>query len=193
MQHKRTQQGLRIGGLLATVAAASLLVGCGSMSTDLAVKETLAVVMTGVFESPADAIGNAEPKSLAFTLEDVTATTADGTVLDLYDADPVQYVIISRAQIVAEAELTEYVDEVITALTVTFAADVVGKGKYDAEMTTTLTSASAIYQNTFTIEKAKAMQLDVNVQWKGIVTRDEEAATETMSSPAFVAELGDES
>lgn len=161
----------------------------GATSSSLALNETLTVAMIGVFEAPADAVGSAEPKSVTFTVEGVTMTATDGTAIELFEGEPVDYKVVSRSQIIFEADLSEYVKHDFSSISVTFAPTIIGKGKYEDEMPATLTISSAVYADAFTVEKGKALSLDIAVQWKSTVSRDDEAKTEAFSSPAFVADL----
>ena len=190
-QTRKSQSFLRA---LAWLALCCPAVGCGGVTPSVDLGESLTVAMTGVFEAPADATGNAEPKSMAMTLTGVALTAVDGSTVDLFaaeEAEPTEYRIISRGQIVFEADISDYVDVEFAALTVTFDPTVQGQGKYEDEMTTTLTSTTAAYAEPFTVENAKAVELGISVQWKNIVTRDEDAdpPTEVMSSPGLVADL----
>ena len=162
--------------------------GCGQ-STKLELTEKLTVAMQGTFEAPVDAVGNAEPKFVKFTLTGVSMTGLDGTVTDIYKSDPLAVRIISRPQIIHEVEVKDYVGETFTQLTVTFDSAIEAGGKYEESMPLTLTTPNADYLGSIAVEKAKAMRLDISVQWKDTVTRDDDAKTETMTSPALLMDL----
>ncbi len=164
------------------------LVGCGSM-TKIDLTEKLTIAMQGTFEAPPAADGNAEPKFVKFTLDDVTMTQTDGTVVDLYDADPLDLRIINRPQIIHEAKIKDYVGSDFSQITVTFAADAEAGGKYETSMPLTLATSEADFVEAFSVEKAKSLRLDISVQWKNTVTRNDDDKSETVTSPAFLLEL----
>lgn len=178
--------GLLLG--LAQVTSA-----CGQ-ATDLDLTELLSVAMQGTFEAPPAAAGNAEPKALTFNIVGVTMTRDDGTVDDLFAAEtePKEVRIINRPQIVFEPEVADYVDVTYTKMTLTFDPTATAKGKYEDEMAVTLAQPVAEFEDTFTVEKAKSMRLDVSIQWKNTVTRDDDEETETMTSPTFLLDLTSE-
>lgn len=179
--------------ILGLYALLSVLTGCGS--TDLALTEKLTVVMYGVFETPADATGNVEPRSQTYTLNDVSLISADGTLTSVFaETAPKAVKIINRSQIIEEASLTDYVDLTYSGVRLTFDAAIVGAGKIEAEMATTLPASTIDYVAALTITSAKDLRLVVKVQWKNTVTRDEVAdpPTEVMSAPTFAVGIGDE-
>lgn len=165
-----------------------LLVSC-NQSTSIDLTEKLTVAMLGVFEAPQDADGNAEPRAMAFTLQSVKLNSADGTEIELFEDDPTEYSIINRSQIIAEAEIADYVDQSFSGITVTFAPEVTVAGKIEPELPVTLVNSELLYEDLIEIEKAKSFRLNINVQWKNIVTHDEEAETETAVPPAFSLEI----
>ena len=164
--------------------------GC-AQSTKLDLTEKLTVAMQGVFEAPVDATGNADPKFEKFTLSAVTAVDSDGTSVNLYEDDPKEFRIISRPQIIFEADISDYVDKSFNTVALTFDPTTTVGGKIESDLAVALTDASPMLTDTFTVEKAKGLRLDVKVQWKNTVTRDEDAdpASETASSPTFTLEM----
>jgi hypothetical protein len=185
----------RRAGLALALLGGALTTGCGSTSTTLELGEMLTVAMIGVFEAPPDAEGNAEPKFVKFDLEGLKLAAADGTEVELFEEEePLEARIINRSQIIYEASLADYVDTEFTSLTVTFGQDIVAGGKYEDEITAELPVAAAEYVDAITVEKAKGLRLTVQVQWKNILTRDEEAdpPTETMTAPTLTLDLKQE-
>lgn len=167
------------------------LTACGATKIDL--KESLTIAMFGAFEAPADATGNAEPRSQTYTLQDVALVAADGTVVDLYDEDAKEVRIINRAQIIHAADLSDYKENSYASIRVQFAAGVVGAGNLEDELTLTLADPVIVYAQTFTVEKAIAQRLEIQVNWKNTITRDDDAdpVTEVMAAPAFATQLVD--
>jgi len=164
-----------------------LLSACGQTSLDLT--ETLAVGMLGVFEAPQDAEGNGEPRSMSFTLQGVKITDADGVDTSLFEGEPVEFSIINRSQIIAEADVSEHVGETFSSITVTFAPSVGVKGKIDENLEVTIANPELQYVDSIAFETAKKARLNIKVQWKNIITRDEEAKTESVTPPAFSLEF----
>ncbi len=183
----------RSSTILALWVGALVLAGCGQ--TSLKLDETLTVVMYGVFEAPADATGNVEPRSQTYMLTGVALLNADGTATSVMkETEPKELKIISRAQIIEEASLHDYVGTAFAGLRVTFAPDVTGAGKYNPAMATTLTRTDADLLQTLTVEKATAVRLKLKVQWKNTVTRDDAVTpgTEEMRAPTFAVEIGND-
>jgi hypothetical protein len=175
---------------LASAALGAALTGCG---TSLTVKSTLVVAMYGVFVAPADAAGDSEPKYQDYTLEGVTLTAEDGTETELYSDDPKDLRIVSRSQIIHEADVSDHEDDAFTKIAVTFAPDISGEGTTGDELTTTLAVPTATLETPFTIEQGKERRLKIAVQWKNTVTYDsEQDPAETMSPPTFALSFGDE-
>jgi hypothetical protein len=185
--------GSRVNRKLASMILSLAALGLGGCSTELDIKESLTVAMLGVFDAPADATGNADPRAQTYTLEDVGLVAADGTVTDIYDADPLEVRIVNRPQIIHEAELGDYKDLTYAGIRVQFSAAVVGIGKIEDELPITLADPVIVYAQAFTVEKGIAQRLEVRVQWKNTITRDEAAdpPTETMVAPTFATELVD--
>ncbi len=169
-------------------AALSVLTGCGD-TFSLSLKEKLLVAMVGAFEAPEGAEGNAEPRSMRFILEKVTLISEDSTETELYEDDPAEFNIISRSQIIAEADVSEHVGVSFSGIRVTFSPDATVVGKIDENMVVTLTQTDLQYGQPFTIEKAKELRLNIKTQWKNIVTVDEAAKTETAIAPSFALEI----
>lgn len=177
----------RAGVLLALAGGVS---ACGQ-STTLDLTEKLSVAMQGTFEAPPSAAGNAEPKAVTFQITGLTMTRADGTIDDIFqdETEPKEVRIINRPQIVYEPKVHDFVDVAYTKLTLSLAATAEAKGKYEDAMSVTLAQPTADFVDTFTVAKAKSMRLDVSVQWKNTVTRDDDAKSEVMSSPTFLLDL----
>src|SRR5690606_8331517 len=76
---------------LCAVAAAMFVSGCGTDPTKVDFSEKLTIAMNAVFQAPADATGNAEPKNLIITLNGLTVTSLEGETVDLFeDSDPIE-------------------------------------------------------------------------------------------------------
>jgi hypothetical protein len=166
----------------------SLLTGCGD-SLSISLKEKLLVAMIGVFEAPEGAEGNAEPRSMSFTLEKVTLIAEDGTETETYEGDPAEFAIINRSQIIAEADAADYVGDSFAGIRVTFSPEATVVGKVDDSMNVALTQSELLYAEAFTFEKAKELRVNIKTQWKNTITFDETANTETAISPSFELEI----
>jgi len=169
-------------------ALLSLLSGCGD-TFSLSLKEKLLISMIGVFEAPDGAEGNGEPRSMSFTLENVTLMAEDGAEIDLYEGEPAAFAIINRSQIIAEADVTDHVGESFSGIRVSFAPDAVVTGKVTDKIAVTLPQPELMYSQAVTIEKAKELRLNIKTQWKNIVTRDDSTKTESAVPPSFVLEI----
>jgi hypothetical protein len=178
---------------LAWLVACLGLVGCGQTELDL--DEKLVVAMYGVFEAPADAAGNAEPKYQTYTFTGLSLTGADGAVVDLFadaDTEPTEVRIIDRSQIIFETSVHDYVDDKFTAASVGFDA-AVGVGGAGDELTTALPQPTLTLSEAFAVEKAKSRRLVVKVQWKNTITRDADDPTlESVAPPTFAMEWATE-
>ena len=145
--------------------------------------------MIGAFEAPEGAEGNAEPRSMTFTLEKVTLIAEDGTEIEMYEADPAEFAIINRSQIIAEADVADYVGDSFSGIRVTLSPEATVVGKIDDDMVVTLTQNELLYSEAITIEKAKELRLNIKTKWKNTITSDEAANTETAIPPAFDLEI----
>jgi hypothetical protein len=168
--------------------------GCGGAAS-LKTDETLAVVMYGTFIAPVDATGNAEPRSQTYTLKDVAVMTDDGAVTSVMtEKEPVTLKIVNRSQIIESASLHDFVDKTLTGVRVTFDTAITGAGKYEPEMAVALASADAELLQGIDIDTGKNVRLNIKVQWKNTVTRDDTAdpPTESMTAPTFALDIGDD-
>lgn len=177
-------------GVALLLFVCTLLNGCGE-SASLDLSEKFTVAMLGVFEAPADAEGNAEPRSLSFTLQSVALTSAEGASVALYEDEPKEFSIINRSQIIAEADIAEYVGQAFTAVTVTFSAAVTAVARTSSDLPITLPSPALVHTAPIAVSKAKSHRLNIGVLWKNIVTYDDSGETpvETVSAPGFSFEL----
>jgi hypothetical protein len=144
--------------------------------------------MVGVFERTPDGVGNAEPKRVLFTLKGVDFIQDDGTTLDLWDGgEQVTYRVISRPQIVFEKAISNYVGTTFTGIRLTFDGTIMGVGKYEADLSSTLPEPAPKFIQSLKVEKGQELAVTVNVQWKDIITRDTSSSppTETMTPPSF--------
>ncbi len=164
------------------------LTGCAE-TFSLSLKEKLLVAMFGAFEAPEGSEGNAEPRSMSFTLEKVTLIADDGTETEMYEDEPAAFSIVNRSQIIAEADLAEQVGESYSSIRVTLSPEATVVGKIEDSMVVTLGQSELLYTEVFSIEKAKELRLNIKTQWKNIVTYDEAAGTETATAPTFSLEI----
>jgi hypothetical protein len=169
------------------------MTGCGE-STTLDLSEKFTVAMAGVYEAPEDVSGNAEPRSMSFTLQGVTLSSAEGEDVELFEDEPTAFNIINRPQIIAEADVADYVGTSFSSVTVTFAAAVTAVGKTSDELSATLTTTALVHTATIEIAKAKSNRLNIGVQWKNIINYDDsgDEVVETLGQPAFTFELKSE-
>jgi hypothetical protein len=174
------------GAALAVCLPMMAIVGCGSAK--LTVDQKFVVAMVGVFEAPADATGNAEPKYQTYSLEDVSFTMSDGSALPLYTDAAQSFRIVNRSQILFETDISKEVGQTVAAINVQFAATIEGGGKTGATLTATLPSPVLTLNEAFVLEKAQSTRLNIDVQWKNTVTLDSSAdpVTEVMSAPTFL-------
>lgn len=143
------------------------------------------MVILGTFQAPSDAVGNADPRFISMSLEKVVLTLSDGTSVDASPTTPTSLRVLSRPQIAVEKDLADYVGKTISTVAIAFNATAVVGGKYTTEIPITLANPSPKYTGSLSIEKTKKIGLEVDVQWKNIITRDDTAATELVSSPTF--------
>lgn len=160
-----------------------------SQSTSLDLKERLTVAMLGIFEAPQDADGNGEPRSMAFTLQSVTLKSTEGSDVELFEDDPTEFSVINRSQIITEAEIGDYVDQTFSGISVSFAPEVTVVGKIESDIPVTLVNSELFYEDLIEVKKAKSFRLNIKVQWKNTITRDEDAETETAVPPSFSLEI----
>lgn len=175
--------------LLPTLATFAL-VGCGDTSVSL--EEKLVVAMLGVFEAPEDASGNADPRYLSIDFLDLTLTKSDGEEVDAFEPSSSTLRIVNRSQIIAEYSLSKYVGESFTSVKATFAPAATAGGKYASSLPVTLSTPAPVYTEVLTVEKTKNIRLDLKAQWKNTLTRDDDANSETATSPTFRFVLANE-
>jgi hypothetical protein len=173
---------------LLCVTALVLLSGCGD-TFSLSLEEKLLVSMLGVFEAPEGAEGNGEPRAMSFTLETVTLIAEDATEIELFEDDPTKFDIINRSQIIAEADMADYVGDSFPGIRIGFAADATVVGKIEDNLVVTLSQADLLHSEVFTVEKAKELRLNIKTLWKNIITIDEAAGTESAVAPSFTLEI----
>lgn len=164
--------------------------GCNDTSTSFT--EKLEIAMSAAFSAPADARGTTDPKSLTFTLTGASVSLNDQTVLNLYqDLDPKEFRIVSRSQLILEADLSKYVTKEISEIAITFSKNIKGSGKYSSELTTTLSDSTARYSIPVKIQTAKTVRLEIQTQWKNTISIDTttDPPTETLSAPGLILDL----
>jgi hypothetical protein len=147
--------------------------------------------MLGVFTAPPGVVGNNLPKSAGFTLIAAAINTSDGQTFAAYDGAATPITVINRPQIIVEYDLTKVLNLTISSISVQFDSAITATGKYDAAMTATLANAAATYAVPLYVTTGKAVRLNVGVQWKNTVTRDDGEKTETLEAPVLDVALGD--
>lgn len=180
--------------LIPCFAIATLMPACGT-DQSLSIDEKLVIGIMGSFSTPEGATGDAEPRNMTLTLEDITATAATAGEFDLYTDEAMTVVVASRSQILMEADIADYVDDTITEVRVTFSATATAKGKYEEELAVTLLDPVAVHTESFVVKPAQTRRINVLVDWRDIVTRNDSDTdippTETISSPALNTDLID--
>lgn len=167
-------------------AVALILVGCGA-DTSLTFEEKLVIGMVGDFTAPDGATGNAEPRNVTMTLNSVTLTSETAGEIDFFTEEATEFMIASRSQILFEESLSDYVDDTITSVNISFAVAGTAKGKYEDELAFVLENPVAVYAQPFTVNTGKLRRINVLLQWRNIVTRDEtvDPPTETITPPSL--------
>lgn len=175
-------------------AGLAALLGACSADTELDFSEKLTIAMLGTYEEPAGVTGNADPKFVNVTFTDASLTKASGTIVDLFDGEPTAFRIINRPQIIHEVDMSAYVDETLSTITVTFDATVTAGGKIEAAMESTLLATTVSSDSALTVEAAIQKRLEIHLQWKNTVTLDEtvDPPTEALGMPGLSAEIKDD-
>lgn len=170
-----------------------LLGACGSDPTKVDFTEKLVISMNSVFEEPAGVTGNNEPKNMTFTMTGLSVTDNEGTATDLFDdADPVVAKIISRSQIIFEGEIADLEGSTISSITVTLAAAGVATSPGDEELAFTLAVPTVVHNEEWAVGVSKSFRLKLLVQWKNIVTVDEDSGAESIQAPTITTDFVDE-
>ena len=176
-------------GILSVLLVSTGLCACADTSLDL--KEKLDVAMQGTFEAPVDADGNAEPRFQTYVLTNIVLVDSDGVETSLFtDTEPLELKIVNRSQIIYEADLHDLVNKSYASARVSFQSTVLGGGKYGDAMSVELIDPDLDIPDALTVETATNYRMNVQVQWKNTVTRDDDAGTETMTAPSFALDLG---
>lgn len=178
--NKRCKLVQKLSCLIATLA----LSACGAAAS-LDLDETLSIGMIGVFEAPASAVGNSEPRSMKFTLTDITVVDADGNITELYEDDPQAFTVISRPQVIFETSMKDFVGKTLASVTATFDASVTVAGQTSNAHELTLRQTIVRFTDGLMISKAKSKRLDINVQWKDTIAFDADSNSETVTSPSL--------
>lgn len=167
--------------------------GC-SLDTNVDFSEKLTMSMVGSYESAEGASGNSEPRFVKVTLNSASLTKSDGTNVELYSGEPKEFRIINRPQILLEADMSSYVGETVSAITLSFAPDIIGAGRIEDAMQSSLLNSTVSYQQAYKVEKAIQKRLDVSLQWKNVITLDESVSphSETLGMPSLIVELNNE-
>ncbi len=181
----------RLLGILAILFVSTGVCACSDDALELT--ERLTVAMQGTFVAPVDADGNAEPRFQNYVLTDVVLIEAGGVETSVYKAtEATALKIVNRSQIIYEADLAELVDKTFTSARVSFQPGITGGGKIEDAMAVTLVDPELEIPSPFTVEATTTYRLNIEVQWKNTVTRDEDSdpKTETMTAPSFALDLG---
>jgi hypothetical protein len=165
------------------------LAGCGISKSTLGLTQGITIAMTGTFEAPPDAAGNSDPRFEKITLNKVTLNKSDGTTVDASPTDPAEFKILSRPQIIAEKDLTDAVGTTFTSIDFEFAGTVLVTGRYSTDMEVALPNPTPSYSGSFTVEQQKSVRLDISLQWRDTVTRDDSAKQDSATAPAFSLDL----
>jgi hypothetical protein len=184
---KNSALSLLPGGLAA-------FLGACSGETELDFSEKLTIAMLGTYEEPAGAAGNADPKFVNVTFIDASLTRSNGAIVDLFEGEPTAFRIINRSQILHEVDMSSYVDETLSAISVSFEASVTAGGKLGSALESTLLATTVSSASTLTVESAIQKRLEIHLQWKNTITLDEslDPPTETLGMPGLSATLEDD-
>ncbi|MBI2601449.1 MAG: hypothetical protein HYW48_00185 [Deltaproteobacteria bacterium] len=145
----------------------------------------LDVKMLGVSETPEGAGGSADPISESFTVQKITALDDEKKEYVLLEEEK-EVKIVNRTLLIFQKEVpSEFKGKTFTQFKVTFstAAKATSRFTQDADLTLDLTEAS--YDDTFSVASGHGLTFVIKVKWKNTVTRDEDAETDQISSPAF--------
>lgn len=125
-------------------------------------------------------------------MEAITLTGTDGSVLDIFQkTTPLEVRILERSQIIHEAKMADYAKKTFASISVRFSSAIEGVGKTGSVLKATLPTPTASLSQTITIEAAKTQRLNIRVQWKNTIRRDEtlDPPVEIMNPPTFSLEL----
>lgn len=169
------------------------LQACSDDATDLTFDEALILKMYAVYETPEGAEGSYEPKWQDYTLNDVYLTPFGATEsLSLLEDDPFDVRIVERSQIIFTADLTDYVEDTFSDLTVVFDSTVKATTKFAIDEEMTWDEPTLSLAKEFTVEKGKEIPIYIEVRWRNTVTRDDEASSDSVVMPAITISDEDE-
>ncbi|MEZ4743392.1 MAG: hypothetical protein R3B45_13260 [Bdellovibrionota bacterium] len=152
----------------------------------------LNVKMLATLIAPESATGSFDPVSQKYTLEGIylSPDPTTGEEIELFDADPKEFTIIERSQIIFSKEIdSNWVGENFDKLTIRFNSEVTGTSKFTDDHSFTLSddaSTDVNYETSFQVEKGQGLEAIIKVQWKNTVVQDaNDEESYNMSAPAF--------
>lgn len=156
--------------------------------------EKLTFTMVGTYIAAEGASGNSDPRFIKVTLVGVSLTKEDGSTVALYEDEPKLFRIINRPQILHEVDMSPYVGQTLSSLTLNFEPSITGGGRVEDAMESSLMTSTVSYQQAYKVEKAIQKRLEVQLLWKNSVALDESVKpnTETLGQPGIALEFENE-
>jgi hypothetical protein len=151
--------------------------------------------MEGTLIAPEGASGAYEPIFQDYLFEALYFQGDDDELYTIFEDEAEVFRIIDRPQILLESEmLDELRERSYKGLIVKFYPLVLGASRYEDEHTITLESGDVLYENEFSLEKGRGLSIDIKVNWKNTVIRDESETPplETMQTPDFTISVKSE-
>ena len=158
-----------------------ILTGCGPTSNNA---PDLNVEMLGIFSPPAGATGAVTPLSQEYKVEAITLTDSNGTATNLL-TEATSFKIVTRPQIILSTSLDTYKDSTFVKVAIQFNSALKTTTRTASDTASSLTTTNVELAKTFVIEATSSVRMIVKVLWGNIVTKDEDAGTETVGEPSF--------
>lgn len=163
----------------------SIFVNC-SDQTDVT-SQYAKIRIVGSFEYPQGSVsGSFEPITQTYSVQSILLRAADGSVMNLYNSDAFEVRISKRPLLVKEALIEEkYIGQSFTSFEMTVNQLMTASSKYEQNHQITLPSGSITLSDSIAIPKGQNLIFTIYVQWRGTVTRNEEAQVDTMVAPTY--------
>ena len=184
------------GGLMIRTLASWALIpfAIGLQTTcsvdDSLTSQTIKTRMVGAFESPTGATGEFEPITQTYEIQSIGLVGSDGSTVTLFSGEPISARIGKRPFLIHEKTLTsDFVGLAFDSFQVVVDTTVAGSSKFNKEHSIVLPSGEITYDTAFVVPEGQGLVFTIVVQWRGTITRDEAASTDTMSVPTFRIEF----